>query len=239
MVKLYKATRNKRGGIRLTKRSKALRAKRRNRLYSNIQGTLIPDRTCVKLKYARDIKMTLNGTGGMTNLLYRCNSIYDPQQATSTDDYPLGYKEYERFYKKYMVIGSKITVTWKSLNQDSNTNPQDRGATVGMTTIADTSGLIVDKNEFMCNNRANYKNVCIQKPYTSITKKFNPKRFFGINKMLDNQQYGADFGANPKEEAFWQLACWNPSADGTSTTLWVNVMISYVCVLRERQNIGL
>lgn len=215
------------------------KARRARRLKYNIQGTLIPDRTCVRLKYARDIKMTLSGIGAVNSLLYRCNSIFDPQEAVAVDPFPLGYKQYEEFYEKYMVIGSKISVTWKSLNQNDETNPQSGNASVAITTIANTSDTITDSNEIMCNNRTTYKNLCLQRPYARISKKFNPKRFFGVSKLLDNQQYGAPFGANPNQEAFWQLSCWNPASDNTARTLYVNVMISYICVLRERKNIGL
>lgn len=233
--KIRKSKREMRKIRAFNRRAKAYLRRRR----SNIQGTLIPDRTVVKLKYARDIKMTLSGIGAVSSLLYRCNSIFDPQEAVAVDPFPLGYNEYEKFYTKYMVIGSKITVTWKSLNQNDETNPQSGNATVALTTINDTSGTLTDSNEIMCNNRTSYKNLCLQRPYASITKKFNPKRFFGLSKILDNQQYGANFGANPNQEAFWQLSCWNPASDNTARTLYANVMITYICVLRERKNVPL
>lgn len=225
------------------KRSHPIAKRRRaaaKRRFANVQGTLIPDRTCVTLKYNEDLKILLGGAGTINSKLFRCNSIYDPNQATAPgQQHPLGYKEYEQFYQKYMVIGSKITVTFKSLNGDDVTNSLNNHATVAVTTIASPAGLISNPQELLCNNRTSYGQIMTQQPMKRITKKFNPKRFFGITKILDNSKYGADFGNNPSEEAFWQLSVYNPTQATIESTIFVNVSIKYICVMRERLNIGL
>lgn len=219
-------------------RKQTKRAARRK--YLNVQGTLIPDRTCVTLKYNEDNRIPLQGAGGVSTLLFRCNSIYDPNQATAPgQQFPLGYKEYEQFYQKYVVIGSKITVTFKSLNGDEVTNSTIQHATCAVTTIASPAGAITDSTELLCNNRTTYGQIMTQQPMKKITKKFNPKRFFGINKILDNASYGANFGNNPSQEAFWQVSVYNPTQPAVNSTVFVNVSIKYICVMRERLNIGL
>lgn len=224
----------------IKRRSKAKRNLARRRRFSNVQGTLIPDRTCVTLKYNEDIKILLSGAGNVNSRLFRCNSIYDPNQATAPgQQFPLGYKEYEQFYQKYMVIGSKITVTFKSLNGDDITNSTKNHACCALTTIASPAGAITNPQELLCNNRTKYAQVMVQKPIATLSKNFSPKRFFGINKLLDNASYGADFGNNPSQEAFWQVSVYNPTAPGLDETIFANISIKYVCVMRERVNIGL
>ncbi len=239
MVRKYdrviRPTKRTMGRIRRHKRK--LAAKRR---YYNVQGTLIPDRTCVTLKYNEDTRIPLSGAGAVNTRLFRCNSIYDPNQATAPgQQHPLGYKEYEQFYQKYVVIGSKITVTFKSLNGDDITNSLNNHATCVVTTIASPAGAISDPQELLCNNRSSYQQIMTQQPMKKITKKFNPKRFFGINKILDNSTYGANFGDNPSQEAFWQVSVYNPTQPAIDSTIFLNVSIKYICVMRERLNIGL
>lgn len=239
MVKKYISLKTKAGKRMYIRRKKRYIAKRRR--YSNVQGTLIPDRTCVTLKYNEDIRLPLTGAGTVTTALFRCNSIYDPNQATAPgQQFPLGYKEYEQFYQKYVVIGSKISVTFKSLNGDDVTNSTKNHATCALTTIASPAGTVTNPQELLCNNRTTYTQLMVQNPIKTLRKKFSPKRFFGINKVLDNASYGANFGNNPSQEAFWQISVYNPTQPGTpSETVFCNVSIKYICVMRERLNIGL
>ncbi len=208
------------------------------RRFSNVQGTLIPDRTCVTMKYNEDVRIQLPPNGIMASYIYRCNSIFDPN-LTGIGHQPMGHDQYANFYKKYVVIGSTMTVTFKSFAASQATNDPVTNATVAVTTIQGTSGVISNPSELLENNRTSYTNLCVQRPYAKITKKFSPKRFFGLTKMLDNEDYGADFGSNPAQDALWQISGYNPTAPGNPTTLYLNIAIKYICVLRERVNLGL
>uniref|UniRef100_UPI004047EBBF hypothetical protein n=1 Tax=Aliarcobacter sp. TaxID=2321116 RepID=UPI004047EBBF len=207
------------------------------RLPSNIQGTLIPDRTYVTLKYNEDLSIVVPPGGIMANYLFRCNSIFDPNY-TGTGHQPLGHDQYANFYKKYVVMGATITATFKALDNSELTNPDGSNYTVGITTIQAPAGVIVVPSDFQENNRTTYSNVCAQSPYTMVSKNFNSSEFFGLTKILDNEKYGADFGANPEQVAYWQLGIYQPSAPTTSGRMYVNVAIKYTLALRERVNVG-
>lgn len=239
MAKKFISIKTRAGKRKFIRRKRAGYSKYgRRRLYSNIQGTLIPDRTCVTLKYNEDVRMQLPPGGLVASYLFRCNSIYDPNY-TAIGHQPMGHDQYANFYKKYMVIGSTITVTFKSFASSQATNDPVTNATVAVTTLQGAAGVITNPYELMENNRTTYSNLCVQRPYTKIHKKFSPKRFFGLSKVLDNETYGADFGSNPAEEAIWQIAGWNPTSPGNPTDIYMNVAIKYICVLRERVNLGL
>lgn len=205
------------------------------RKYSMAVGTLIADRTKVLMKYADDKSVTVDGFLGQ-NALFRCNSIFDPDQS-GVGHQPMGHDQYANFYQRYVVIGSKITITFKVQEDNTATNALSDQTNVGLTTIRNTSDTITSNTEFMENNRASYGTICPQRPTVKITKKFSPKRFFGVKNVLDEENIAANFGSNPQNEAFWQLRFW-PVATGTTRPVNFNVMISYVCVLRERVNIG-
>jgi len=207
------------------------------RLPANVQGTLVPDRTYVTLKYNEDLAIGVPAGGLMTNYLYRCNSIFDPNQ-TGTGHQPLGHDQYANFYKKYVVIGATLTATFKALDNSSLTNPDASNYTVGICTIQDPSDATTSSTEFQENNRTTYANVCAQSPYTMVTKKFNSSEFFGLDKILDNEKYGADFGSNPDQQAHWQIGIFQPSAPTSSGRMYVNIAIKYTLALRERVNVG-
>ncbi len=219
------------------KKPRVLSKKVSERLPANIQGTLIPDRSYVTLKYNEDIAIAIPVGGAMANYLFRCNSIFDPNQS-GTGHQPLGHDQYANFYKKYMVVGSTITATFKSFDNTDLTNQTPSAFTVGICTIQDTAGVITSSTEFMENNRTTYSNICPQQPYAMVTKRFDPLDFFGLDNILDNEKYGADFGANPEQQAYWQLGLYNPTAPTTAGRVYVNIAIKYTLAVRERVNVG-
>ena len=68
----------------------------------------IPDKSLVKLRYCQ--RCAINPAAGVTNsYLFRANSLFDPD-LTGTGHQPLGFDEWAKFYRRYCVLGSKITV---------------------------------------------------------------------------------------------------------------------------------
>lgn len=213
------------------------RAKRkygRNK-YSMSAGTLIADRTKVVLNYNDDLVINVNGTTG-ANYLFRTNSIYDPDQS-GIGHQPMGHDQYENFYNRYIVLGSKITCTFKTTEQADATNPDSSFINCGITTIANASETIIDNSDFMENNKATYVQLQAQRPAGTVTKNFSAKRFFGVKNVLDEEDVGAVFGQNPVNGAYWQLRLWNPTSSSATRFAYVNVKIQYICVLRERKKI--
>jgi hypothetical protein len=199
-------------------------------------GTGIPDKTKVIMKYAQDLNVSVDGTVG-ANWLFRCNSIYDPDQSGAGHQ-PLTHDQWSNFYQFYTVVGAKITCRFMADENDADTNNQNHMTNVGISTIHSTGDTILSPTEFMENNRTTYGTVCPQKPILGITKKFSAKNFFGYKNVIDETDLGAAFGNNPNNEAFWQLKFWPTLANGVTRNVSVNVMVQYICVLRERKNVG-
>jgi len=202
----------------------------------NNVGTLIADSTKIHMKYAEDINVNVGGTLG-NNYLFRCNSVFDPN-ATGAGHQPMGHDQYANFYKRYTVVGAKITVRFCANTVSGSTVDPNAITNVGITTIDDTGSNIISPSEFMENNRTTYGLIQPQRPSHTITKYFSAKEFFGIKNVVDDDTLSAGFGANPQNGALWQLKFW-PDPNGQSDRrVSCNVMIQYICVLRERQPIG-
>lgn len=226
-----------------TKTRRVIKRRRRNRGrgyprrkgFLNV-GKLLPDKTMVTLKYAEDIDLVVPSVG--SDYYFRCNSIYDPNQV-AIGHQPMGHDEYAMFYDKYCVVGAKLSVRFVAMESNSDTQDENHITNVGVCTIDNMDG-IIDPRAFMENNRTTYSVVSPQRPNAVIRKKFSAKRFFGKNKVVDDHTLSASFGNNPSNEAVWQIKAWPASPENIFTrTLALNVMIQYICVLKERKNLGL
>lgn len=233
----YKKGYKKRRGRRTNRRGGGYKGRKYKAVRYVNAGVGIPDRTMVTMKYAQDVTISVGGALG-SNYIFRCNSIYDPNQSSVLGGQPLSHDQWQVFYQKYVVVGAKITCRFIADESNTATNSSLDTTNIGITTIKDTSDTITNPTEFMENNRTTYGVICPQKPIHTITKKFSAKKFFGLKNIIDEYDCGAAFGANPVNQAFWQLKLW--PVDGSSTTriVNVNVMIQYICVLRERNNVG-
>lgn len=221
------------------KKKKQAMAKR-GRLTTNTQGILIPMRTLVTLKYAQDIEIKVPAQAGVVgSYKFRANSIFDPDfTSVVVGHQPMGHDQYANFYQKYVVVGSTITATFRNSSNTSLTSDTSQQYICGITTT--TPNQIISNNyELLENNRTSYGKTSPQKPFQVIKKKFKAKKYFGISKILDNKDYGANFGNNPVEQALFELFTYNPIGSEQATPMWVNVMIKYHCVLRDRVNLGL
>lgn len=72
-----------------------------------------PSSKIVKLKYNEYIPISSNTSGTViSQYRFNCNSLYDPNQS-GTGHQPLYYDTYAGLYNHYLVLGSRIKVTWQ------------------------------------------------------------------------------------------------------------------------------
>lgn len=212
------------------------------RMWSNTQGILIPQRTFVTLKYAQDIQLNVSGGALPATHSFRANSIYDPNFTSIVGDHqPMGHDQYAAFYQKYVVVSSTITATFKGTSNSSLTSDTNQQYTVGVLTTTPNQ-LVTDRYELLENNRTSFSEVNPQQPFAKVHKEFNAKKFFGLTRILDNEGYGASMSANPPDRntCLFELFGYNPvESTEPITPLYVNVVIKYNCILRDRVNLGL
>ncbi|WP_445779496.1 hypothetical protein, partial [Shewanella sp.] len=195
-------------------------------------GTTIPDATVVKLKYCDDLNISVPATVNGANYLIRCNSIYDPD-SSSVGHQPLGHDQWSAFYQRYVVTKATLTATFKS-----STGDPTYGSNVGICIIANPGETIGLPDTFMENNRTSYAYNTKWTGPSRITKVFHPNLFFGNDNIIDDDSKGALFGANPADQAYFQMKMWSPNQSSPAAhTVYVNIAVTYECVLRERKEI--
>ena len=198
-------------------------------------GMLIADKTLTCLKYHDDLVINVSGTGG-SNYLYSCNSIYDPDY-TGVGHQPLGRDQFADFYDRYVVLGSKITVTFKCRENDSSTNDDDAMVNCGISVIANHGETMTQNSTFQENNKTTYTQLVPQQPMGRVTKKFSAKQFFGAN-VVDYEKVGATVTDSPINQAFYQIRMWNPTSNTQNRYVYANVALSYIVQFRERKVIS-
>lgn len=149
-----------------------------------------PETKIVKLRYAENI--TLNpGLTTVDSHAFRLNSIYDPDM-TGTGNRPRWSSTWDTIYKKYTVIGAKITVT------AAPTLGEPGHFYVYVTPeVNQITGPIYDGPADMLENRG----VLPVRSYgggttanrgkkISITKKVSMKKYFGVSDIMHNTPTG-------------------------------------------------
>lgn len=223
----------RRRGRRPTKRAvkKVYRQGRTNlRRYGTTKSVSINGplamRQIVKMRYSEDVNISAGATLGAYD--FRANSIFDPN-LTGTGHQPLGHDQWSVFYDHYVVLGAKCRVT---LTQSSTA-----GSDIAFFSLClqDTSNTMISQSQIREQPRTAW--TLVTSPYAgqssrTLAKNFSAKRFFGAKSVITWDKLGAQFGANPTEDALFRIFFQNMSGL-SAISLVANVTIDYIVMLSE------
>lgn len=211
------------------KRAKARQV--RNRIAVPV-GLGFPKRMTMTLRYADIGTITTAGSGSISTFNFRANSLFDPNQ-TGVGHQPMYFDQMMAIYNHYIVIGSKITITWAQLPDAAGTRPpvivgcflnDDTVVTPGIYGILENSTI---KSKTMTQNTGvTCTTVC----------KFSAKKNFGGSVLADADLQGT-VTTGPAEEMIYTLFV-DSSPSLTSCTVMYNVRIDYIAVFRELKDLS-
>ena len=72
---------------------------------------ICPDVMRVRLPYVESRELSGGGLSSVSGFVFRGNSLFDPS-LTGIGNQPLGRDEWSNFYRRYRVLGSKLTVRY-------------------------------------------------------------------------------------------------------------------------------
>lgn len=176
--------------------------------------------TLGKFRYAETILMT-STAGALSSYRFRANGCYDPYYEASGHQ-PMGWDKQSAYWKRYIVLGSKITVIISP--SAALTYPVYTGVYLNNTlgSVASTVNAIIETK----------KGTVRQLPVGSsdprlVRSTFSCKKFFNITDPKDKVgDLGALVTADPTTQAYYQL--WIASVSGTQSA-YAQVTIEY-CV---------
>ena len=163
-----------------------------------------PNSIITKLRYCDNFILT-STTGAIATNVFAANGIYDCD-ITGTGHQPMWRDNYAAIYDQYVVIGSKITVTFGS----NSAFPMLCGI-IGDDDSSITSNV---QNAQEQNNGISTLAPALGGPCSTLTQTFEPLEQFGVAAKDDGASATAQ-GSNPSE--LWCYAIWAATPDGATT----------------------
>lgn len=184
---------------RMGRRKYTARASRnRGRLSARMIG--FPLSNTVSMRYSAPILINL-GAVGFRQFSFRANSIFDPDVDPAVSAKPLGYDQWNQFYERYVVLGSRITLSLGSSSAGQNSIICGVFLSDAPSTTATTSTALIEQG------LTNYQ---IMSPTTnglwinkSVTMNYSAKKYHGVVDVDDAAELEADWGANPADQTYF------------------------------------
>jgi len=174
------------------------------------------------LRYVDDVSLNA-GQGGVSQKLFRANSIYDPD-ASGVGHQPYGHDQYQSIYNHYRV--DKVIITASSGSTGSNNImgigiQSDATLEASATTVRERKG-------------TTFATLSSYAQPAKLTSVWTRKSTFPV----DADGYTAQFGTNPTEEVFFNVfACGNGTVDPGALAVTVT-MTFYVTMYEPRSLTG-
>jgi len=194
-----------------------------------IMGLGFPKKMSFTHKYMETISLS-SASGTFAAYNWSCNSIFDPN-VTGTGHKPIYSDQLFALYNHYVVIGSKITITFLPtaanvgliavgcfINDNAGVTPTTYLG-CGEQTLATTKYISYNNSEPMF-----------------ITKKWSAKKYFG-GSVLANTELQGTSSASPAEQSYYSVYAQTTDMSST-TTVSVNVKIEYITIWKELRDLA-
>lgn len=226
--KTLQAKRRKDGVIVISKKDKG-----KSRARRSLPNPIAHSRL-VKMRYVENVNIdpAALSTGAYR---FRASGIFKPNVEASGHQ-PYAHDTYASLYDNYIVVGSKITAKFWSTGVTAN------------TACANVGILLKDKNTIETSNT-----LWMERPNNSfktlgpvtgpnalqtVTKSFSAKKFFSLKDVKDNVGvYGAAFGADPSDVAYYQLVV-SPASTIDISNVYITVVIDYMVLCLKPKDIA-
>ena len=166
-----------------------------------------PTRYAARLKYTQfvTLDMTSIGSGVGVQSRFRANSLYAPSYDVAGHQ-PRGYDQLSRIYDHYVVIGSKIKV---SFNQDVDT-VQNCGmyCFVNISDTANPLPTLIDMCEARKSNCKYMPRDTVGSRPVHIVETYSPYKMFGLarkDSLIANDRLNTQVSTNPLEDAIFAV----------------------------------
>lgn len=200
-----------------------------------VLGKGFPRKLSFTHKY-RDIATATVSGGAMTNYLFSCNGMYDPN-ISGTGGQPQWFDQLTALYNHYCVIGSKILVRFL---------PMDQSGLITPTTVA--CGIFVNDDASLASSqtyltlgqqstgKVTYLAPLAVKP-TVISRKWSAKKTFG-GSVLSNTELQGTNGSNPTDQSYYHLFFQNANLSTTTQSIIFEVELEYIAIWKELKDVG-
>lgn len=184
------------------------------------------------------VELTYNRTSGYNASapvvqVFRGNSIFDPD-FTGVGSQPMGHDQWATLYRRYRVIGSKITVRTNSLDGTD--------ASGLVITPLNTSGIVSDPEMYIQGAYAaqGYNATTGDNSPQIVSNYITTSKMRGMPKdaFMYEDDLGAAVGSNPLKTWYWHVCWYNSSAVVNSINGTATVKIVYYVQFYDRETLS-
>lgn len=198
-----------------------------------------PQNTVVKLRYSEEFILN-PGVPGVDNYFFRANSLYDPDYTAILGHQPLYYNQWSPMYKRYTVLGSKITMMYVP-SLSSSVVP----LTYGVSLQKESINPYFDPNTYIEATLSKVGGVAGGYPQSMaptgkmprVVQKYSAKAYHGVKDVKDNKELSGlmgDLGTGSDPTTLAYFNCWAISNNGnTPGPLAFRVIIDYIANLHD------
>jgi hypothetical protein len=153
------------------------------------------------------------------------NGLYDP--LTTGGSQPMGFDQMMIFYEHYTVLKCKAVAVIRNQSTALCTDAclavrADVTPITSIKTIMETGNSIAVKLG-IGNGQGHVKELALE---------VDVAKFGGVDDILDNFDSRGTVAANPVEQSYLHISCWNSETVGT-VNIWVELRLQYYAVFTE------
>lgn len=173
-----------------------------------------------------------SGTNAAGSYIFSMNGLYDPD-ISGTGGQPMGFDQMMVFYEHYTVLKCKVTAVIRNQSTTLYTDAAlcvraDNVAVTSIESVMETGNAVAVKLT-TANGQGSLKEIAIN---CDIAK------FGGFDDILDNSDSRGSAAANPVEQTYLHVNCWNSETVGT-VNIWVELRIRYYAIFTEPRVISI
>lgn len=187
---------------------------------------LMPVSKWAKLPYY-DQNTFSTGAVSAGGYVFAANGLYDPN-ITGTGHQPMGFDQLMLFYEHYTVTSAKITVNFYNGDADDSVVV---GILIAPSETVETNFSKLNENGMLTKrwlnaNAGNGNNLCTLTAYANIAK------INGKDKVINDDVFRGDIGANPTEVTYFHLFAYN-QVTANVVAVPFEIMIEYTALFAE------
>lgn len=189
----------------------------------------MPDGKVIRMNYSERIALA-GSSGAHAFNTWNANSIFDPNY-TLTGHQPYGHDEYNQFYRKYLVLGCKVTTSFEYASTSLNTQP------VACFAVLDED---LGLPTFLHTKEERYpEKVKYLHPYdvkeVNIVNYYDAAKWHKITQaaLTADHQSVAAFGANPDKGVYLHTGIQSSDSSSTSSQVQIRNRFQFIVKLLE------
>lgn len=195
-----------------------------NVLFNSTQiNTPLPAKLKANFRYSDKNQLNIGAAGIISNQVYNACSLFDPN-FTGIGSQPRGFDQLMVLYRKYTVIGSKITVHFIPVSTIGSYI-----AAINLKSLSTTEALMIDVAESSF-SVIDSSNGTSRGPH-KLMQTYSPK-FTGNTNPLDDEELGGSVSTSPVNSSYYHVSAESATANDEGP-IGIFVIIEYTAILHD------